>query len=301
MFSIFGFGKKRYRRGRSKKGGKRGGGKKPPAGLVRMARKYRIKVSKKVGRRRVYKSLSLIRRQIKKKMRKMRKSRKVRKSRRVRRVRRSRFGFGNTLGSEYVANDPSYGYDKKVVQKEGIASQSSQMKNGVGGVYSDFFGQDVPKVIPPYDLGFMAQSDGTMFGVGSPFYGYPAKFGKRRRRYNVTGSGCNRKSKRICQSTPNCTYTKRGCRRRSGTATKGVVYEGPSLEFGKRRRRYSVTGSACNRKTKRICQSTPNCTYTKRGCRRRSGTTTKGVVYEGPSLEYGRRHRRVTRRRRRVN
>ena len=63
-------------------------------------------------------------------------------------------------------------------------------------------------------------------------------FGKRRRvrRYNVSGSSCNRKSKKVCRSTPNCTYTKRGCRRRSGTR-KGVVYEGPSLPgFGKRRK-----------------------------------------------------------------
>lgn len=58
----------------------------------------------------------------------------------------------------------------------------------------------------------------------------------RRRRYNVAGSGCNKLKKRICRSNPNCTYTRRGCRRRKGTATKGVVYQGPSLQFGKRRR-----------------------------------------------------------------
>ena len=74
MFSIFGFGKKR-----SKKGSKKGS-KKPNARIVRMARKYKVKITKKVGKRRVYKSISLIRRQIKKKMRKNRKSNKSSKS-----------------------------------------------------------------------------------------------------------------------------------------------------------------------------------------------------------------------------
>jgi hypothetical protein len=138
-------------------------------------------------------------------------------------------------------------------------------------------------------------------------------FGKRRKRYNVAGSSCNRLKKRVCRSNPNCSYTRRGCRRRSGTATRGVVYEGPSLQFGrvrrrrvrrvsdfgKRRKRYNVAGSSCNRLKKRVCRSNPNCSYTRRGCRRRSGTVSRGLVYEGPSLEFGKRRKtgRKTRRR----
>ena len=60
MFSIFGFGKKKYRKQESKKVNK-----KPNAKIVRMARKYKVKISKKVGKKRVYKPVSLILRQIK--------------------------------------------------------------------------------------------------------------------------------------------------------------------------------------------------------------------------------------------
>jgi len=112
-------------------------------------------------------------------------------------------------------------------------------------------------------------------------------FGKKKR-YNVAGSACNKLTKKTCSSNPNCSYTKRGCKRRKGTATKGMVYEGPSLPaaytlFGKKKR-YNVAGSACNKLTKKTCSSNPNCSYTKRGCKRRKGTATKGMVYEGPSL-----------------
>lgn len=53
------------------------------------------------------------------------------------------------------------------------------------------------------------------------------------KRYNVQGSMCNKKPKKVCQSMPNCSYTKRGCRRRAGTKSGAMVYEGPSLaRFG---------------------------------------------------------------------
>ena len=68
-------------------------------------------------------------------------------------------------------------------------------------------------------------------------FGMRRKYKKKRatrRRYNVPGSPCNRLKKLTCRTSPNCSYTRRGCRRRSGTA-KGKVYEGPSMEFGMRR------------------------------------------------------------------
>ena len=67
-------------------------------------------------------------------------------------------------------------------------------------------------------------------------------FGKKRH-YDVPGSQCNKLKKPTCRSNPNCTYTVRGCRRRSGTATKGVIYEGPSLQFGKKcLKKYTIAG-----------------------------------------------------------
>jgi hypothetical protein len=127
---------------------------------------------------------------------------------------------------------------------------------------------------------------------GVIYEGPSLAFGKRVRRYRNSVGRCNGLKKRICQSNPNCTYTKKGCRGRSGTVKKGVVYEGPSLAFGKRVRRYRNSVARCNGLRKRICQSNPNCTYTKRGCRGRLGTVKKGVVYEGPSLQFGKRVRR---------
>ena len=177
-----------------------------------------------------------------------------------------------------------------ISRPQGSGLPESQLP--VYGVNREFFGQSVPTQLPP-NWDFMGQPDGSAYAVGSPFQRYlkpiSSGFGKKARRYNVAGSSCNRLRKRVCRSNPNCSYTKRGCRRRKGTATKGLVYEGPSLQFGKKARRYNVPGSSCNRLRKRVCRSNPNCSYTKRGCRRRSGTATKGLVYEGPSLQFGRR------------
>ena len=76
------FGKKK-----KKHSVKKGKGRKPPARLIKLCKKYGIKVTRKVGRRRVYKKVSVIKKQLKKKM----KGRKVH-TRRSRRSRRSRFG-----------------------------------------------------------------------------------------------------------------------------------------------------------------------------------------------------------------
>ena len=78
--------------------------KKPAARIVRLARKYKVKISVKRGSKRVYKPAKLLLKQIKRKMRST-KTRKVRKTRRVRRVRRSR--FGKMLASEYIKNVPN--------------------------------------------------------------------------------------------------------------------------------------------------------------------------------------------------
>jgi hypothetical protein len=76
-----------------------------------------------------------------------------------------------------------------------------------------------------------------MFGIGDR-----SGFGKKKR-YNVPGSACNKLSKRVCHSNPNCSYTKRGCRRRKGTRSGGLVFEGPSLAFGHSQSRFGA--NAC--------------------------------------------------------
>jgi hypothetical protein len=64
--------------------------KKPSKKVIKLARKYKVKISLKRGSKRFYKSEKLILKQVKKKMRKNRKV--VRKTRRTRRRRTNRFG-----------------------------------------------------------------------------------------------------------------------------------------------------------------------------------------------------------------
>ena len=70
------------------------------------------------------------------------------------------------------------------------------------------------------------------------------------------------------------------------------LYKGPLGPMGFGKKRYNVPGSICNKNLKAICRSNPNCTYTTRGCRRRSGTK-NGVVFQGPNLAFGKMHRSV--------
>jgi hypothetical protein len=125
---------------------------KPPSALIKKAKKYHIKVTKKVGRKRLYKRVSVLKKQIKNAMRKMRKTRRVRKS---------RFGFGEP--AVFNKETPGYGYNQKVNQYPGTPSQSSAYVDNVSansarpanmelsnqyvptyGTYKDFFGQKVP-------------------------------------------------------------------------------------------------------------------------------------------------------------
>lgn len=45
-------------------------GRKPPSALLRMCKKYSIKVTRKVGKKRIYKKVSVLKRQLKQKMKK---------------------------------------------------------------------------------------------------------------------------------------------------------------------------------------------------------------------------------------
>jgi hypothetical protein len=58
---------------------------------------------------------------------------------------------------------------------------------------------------------------------------------KRSESNSRTGDVCRKRSMATCGGNPNCTYTKTGCRRRHGVKSGGVKYQGPMMEFGKRR------------------------------------------------------------------
>lgn len=89
MLSLFGFGKKR--RSAPKKSSKKvKKSVKPPAKLLKMCKKLRVKVSLKRGGKRVYKKVKVLAKQCKRKLRMIEKAKKSRKG--ARKVRRSRFG-----------------------------------------------------------------------------------------------------------------------------------------------------------------------------------------------------------------
>ena len=178
--------------------------KKPSKRVVKLARKYKVKISVKRGSKRVYKTEKLILRQIRKKMRRVRKVRKVRttrttrrvrKVRKVRKVRTSRFGSAGPFSGK-VEN---YGYNLPVNQVPGSRGQSSEwVANAAAnasrpaemrmpsnevpsfGSYKLFFDQQVPSVLPP-NWDFMGQPGGQPpVAVGSPFYNYKTPgFGRR--------------------------------------------------------------------------------------------------------------------------
>jgi len=141
FLNLFGKRRRTHRRKTSSKKAHKGH-RKPPSALLKMAKKYRVRVTIKRGSKKVYKSVRLIKMQIKNK-KKLLKSRRHRKHR-VRRHygRRSGFGAGEVL------------------------------QNGQGsGVYRHFFGQQVPANLPP-QWNAMGQPDGSYLMVGSPFYAY---------------------------------------------------------------------------------------------------------------------------------
>jgi hypothetical protein len=200
-FNFFGFGRKRRstrrkvtrRRKVVRKGSKKG----VSRSLLSLCKKYHVKCTKKVGKRKVYKSISVLKKLLR---RKRKSSRKVRRShlkvhhRRRRTSIKRRFRFGDAAA--FVQPD-NYGYNEKVQQSPGVLSQSSQVVTsanninrppGFGvdannlpiyGVYRPFFTENVPTTVGP-SWNFMGQPDGSLFPVGGPFAPYTS-FGKRRR------------------------------------------------------------------------------------------------------------------------
>jgi hypothetical protein len=150
MLSLFGFGKKR--RSAPKKSSKKVKKSiKPPAKLLKMCKKLRVKVSLKRGGKRVYKKAKVLAKQCKRKLRMIEKAKKARKGTRFgasnsRKVRRSRFGSscgasnmmnnrdmmfgasklrfaGRTMGTEM-----EFGKKRRVAPKRKVVSKAAAMK-----------------------------------------------------------------------------------------------------------------------------------------------------------------------------
>ena len=145
MLSLFGFGKRRRRSTKSRKSAKKGGrGRKPPAALLRMCKKYKVKTTVKRGTKRVYKKARLLKKLCmrKKKMmhKKKKSSKKSRKVRRTRRVRRSR--FGGALSEVYKKNGGA-----KLLFGAGGCSAKYNDSMGFGGLLNEAIASQ--KLPPP--------------------------------------------------------------------------------------------------------------------------------------------------------
>ena len=187
---FFGFGKRRKNKTKQSQ--------KPPARLIKMCRKHKIKCTRKVGHRRVYKSITVLKRQLHKKMKMLKKKRSVKKTVKPKKKRsvKRRFHFGNAAAFIQPSN---YGYNQKVEQAQGTLSQSSQVITPetninrppgfgvdtnslpINGVYRPFFTEQVPTQVGPNSIGFMGQPNGSLYPVGGPFNKFTS-FGKRSRR-----------------------------------------------------------------------------------------------------------------------
>ena len=173
------------------------------------------------------------------------------------------------MGSAFE-NPKNFGYNQPVKQAQQTLSQSSsivndklnnsrpermQLPSGTKPIYgtnAEFFGQQVPRVIPP-EWNFMRQPDESLYPVGAPFYGYPtpiSAFGKKMRRYRKSNrSACSGLKKKACGKSAMCKYVKsRGCRRSkkasshhmSGDDDLGAYAEAAGISFfGKKRRIYN--------------------------------------------------------------
>ena len=235
---------------------------KPSARLLKLCKKYHIKTTRRVGGKKVYKSARVLKKACLKRARKLLKRLKLkiakrskrsklskhskRSSKKHRKVTRRRCMSFGLMGSAFE-NPKNYGYNQPVKQNLQTLSQTNsvvneklnasrpdnmQMANNelpVYGTYADFFGQDVPRTVPP-EWNFMGQPDGSLYPVGAPFYAYRKPitgFGKKKLRRVSKRSACSRLRKKQCSKSPMCRYVKRrGCRRARKAKAPGYVMSG---------------------------------------------------------------------------
>jgi hypothetical protein len=307
----YSFGKKRRSVKRSSKAAR-----KPPARLLKICKKYRVKATKKVGSKRVYKSVKVLKKLCLKKAMALRK--KLMKKHKPKAHRRRSMGFGssmlpdmNTMRNSVMM--PAFG--KKTGRKVAMKAFRSFYKRHCAGRRSGFGSGGNPPLYQSMGGEFCPNGMGGVLGANSTGLfptpcvsarGASSSYGRRRRRSRSMAPPRRRRSSEM-------DFGRR--RRRSKSMAPRRRRRSSEMDFGRRRkgkkgcrrvsklvckrgRRYNVAGSPCNIRSKRVCQSNPNCSYTRRGCRRRSGTVSKGLVFEGPSLQFGRyRRRRVVHRR----
>ena len=351
----FGFGKKLRSVKKSSKATR-----KPPARLLKICKKYHIKATKKVGSKRMYKSVKVLKKLCLKKAMAHRKKLMIKHKVSARRSyrlthrksrfgsmvpewakvpafgRRRRSGFGNLelaeerkqqaakqMGEFYynyhtecakrggnpgpVCKVKGMGFGKKTGRKVAMKAFRSFYKRHCAGRRSGFGSGGNPPLYQSMGGEFCPNGMGGVLGANSTGLfptpcvsarGASSSYGRRRRRSMAMEFGRRR---RMSKSMAPRRMSKSMAPRRMSKSMAPRRRRSSEMEFGlrrvakrvtKRTRRYNVARSPCNSLKKHVCWSNPNCSYTIRGCKRRYGTATKGVVFEGPALQFGRLHRR---------
>ena len=280
---LFGlsFGKKRRRTTKRSKKGSR----KPPSKLLRICKKYRVKATKKVGGKRVYKSVASLKklclrkaRALKKKLEKAMKKRKGAKStkrHRKHRARRDAFGEAEMEFGRRRRRMVGFGNQNVKMASQPVNKQAFYSNNGLG---LEIFGKEcTARGMEPQMACIQSK---LKFGSRRlPMFGnpleQPAAFGKRRR----VGARAGKTSRNAAMKAFRAFYKRHCAGRRSGFGNGGnpalsasMGYEfcpngqggvlgfnstglypspcvGKSSSFGRRRRRSSAIGARRRRRS----------------------------------------------------
>ena len=316
----FGFGKKR-RRSTRRKSSKRSGSRKmmakPPARLLKICKKYHVKATKKVGKKRVYKSISSLKKMclkkamaLRKKLMKKCKSGAKRRSpmHRRRRVRRS--GFGGMMkpgmsafGKEFKPFVPGFGKRRagsKTSRKAAMKAFRSFYKRHCAGRRSRFGSGGNPPLYQSMGGEFCPNGMGGVTGatstglfatpcVGNMGAGAPGSYDTP----STTGDVVAEAEARAEEQGYALSYGRRRKHAKSRRSTKSMYFgrrkSRKSMSFGRRkstaigvrlRRRSTATGVRRRRRSTAI------------GARRRRRSTATGVRRRRrstKSMSFGRR------------
>jgi serine/arginine repetitive matrix protein 2 len=261
MFSVFGFGKKRKSRKVSRKGRKSrkvSKAAKPPARLLKICRHYKVKATKKVGRKRVYKSIASLKKMCLKKVRAcMKKAKKAAKAKKMSfgrrksrcgdkasmafgRRRRSRMSsameFGKRRGSgRKVSKAAAMKAFRSFYKRHCSGARKSRFGNGGNPMLSNSMGYE----FCPNGMGGVLGANSTglfaspCMSAAPVAMGASSSFGRRRRKSKMSAFGRKRRSTKR-RSTKRKTTKRRSTKRRSTKRRSTRIGE---TEFGKRRRR----------------------------------------------------------------
>jgi hypothetical protein len=290
--AFFSFGKKRKVRRQNKK---------PPPRLLKLCKKYRVKATKRVRGKIVYRTSKVLKTLCLRKAKKLLKSLKKKGTRKSHRRRHRRSGFGNLIFGGTTS--PAKTVSQAVASAPIMSTSMSEINfDRIGRGVADFNNKCVAEKGNPITvcasriLKFGRRRSGFGEMIGAPFqkpenYGYNQKVVQAQQALSQTNTpnGVNREF--FGQQVPTQIPPYWDFMGQPGGAAPYAVgaphYQYPTAisSFGRRRgrprggsrcaprrpryRRYNVAGSPCNLK-RMDCKLTPGCSYVKyRGCRRK--------------------------------